>query len=152
MEKMHTRRVLKVTAFCLALGITSARADLLLTSSFIGTTESGWIIGGNATLTAATGVDTPGNGWLRLKPDQYYQAGYAIYTTPISSDQGIQISFDYNMWGGGYVADGLAVAIIDANHPPVTPGASGGALGYAQNSSVSSPVILFLHRRLNKKN
>jgi hypothetical protein len=75
-----------------------------------------------------------------LTPNTGDQHGYAIYNTGIPSSTGIKVEFDFNDWGGGAPpADGIVLAIIDANHPPSGPGANGGAIGYAQNTDAASP-------------
>ena len=138
--KTSRMRVGSTILVCLALGGGGvAVADNLLTQPFTQTTAPGWSVGGDAFLTAPS-LDTAGSGWLRLTPNDNSQAGYAIYNTAIPATNGIQVAFDFNCWGGGgggfdgNPADGIVLAIIDANHPPSGPGATGGAIGYAQNT------------------
>src|SRR6218665_4034734 len=78
----------------------TARAQFPITETFQGTTAPGWTLGGTATLTAASGADTPGNGWLRLTGINNNEAGSAVFNTPIPTDRGLSIEFEYAMWGG----------------------------------------------------
>ncbi|MCW5548632.1 MAG: hypothetical protein KIT44_06680, partial [Opitutaceae bacterium] len=57
-----------VCVWTLAGGMGTMLAQVTVTESFTGTSASGWVFGGNYTpvLTAAAGIDTPGDGWLRL--------------------------------------------------------------------------------------
>lgn len=76
-----------------------------LTVPFTGTLPTGWTRGGSAAMTSGAG-DPLNNGWLRLTTNATSQAGYAYYNTPIPTDRGLVITFDYGAWGGTG-ADGL---------------------------------------------
>ncbi|MEI7941494.1 MAG: hypothetical protein WCK27_32855, partial [Verrucomicrobiota bacterium] len=92
-----------------------------------------------ALLTAASGIDTAGNGWLRLTDTNTYLAGYALYTNAIpSTNSSIFVSLDMAIWSryGGSSADGLVLFFYDAS-VPFKLGASGGSLGYAQKTGVA---------------
>ena len=100
-----------------------------------GATAPGWVIGGTAFLTASTGVDPVGNGWLRLTDPGNNEAGFAFFDSPFDISQGVVIQFDYATWGGNG-ADGYSVFLFDGSYNASTfsVGASGGSLGYAQKT------------------
>ncbi|QDA58605.1 T9SS type A sorting domain-containing protein [Hymenobacter jejuensis] len=106
------------------------------------TTGSGFILGGptttnKATLTAASGVDADGAGYLRLTNNTGNQAGYAIDNASFPAPSGFSISFEFFSYGGTG-ADGFSVFFIDADKTSAaafTSGASGGSLGYAQKTA-----------------
>ena len=102
---------------------------------------SGWVYGGaaspgtsytgqNSSLTAATGIDAAGQGWLRLTNNQNNQKGSAYYNLPINvSSLGIQVEFTYTAWGGTG-ADGISMYLFDGATTKFVQGDFGGALGY----------------------
>jgi len=110
-------------------------SDVCVNESFAGTTADDWIFtssaGDGASLTAGTGVDADGNGWLRLTEDKDNQASFAYYNTPISTAAGLMFTFDFVVWGSSSLADGFTLAIFDASVTPAA-GGYGGSLGYAQ--------------------
>jgi uncharacterized repeat protein (TIGR01451 family) len=99
----------------------------------------GFTLGGTpnrATLTAATGVDPSGQGYLRLTNNELDQSGYAIDQATFPAPDGFSISFEFFAYGGTG-ADGFTVFLVDGdqtNPATFTPGASGGSLGYAQKT------------------
>lgn len=121
-------------ACAVVAGSTSAAwAQFPLTETFQGTTAPGWILGGTAKLTAASGIDAVGNGWLRLTEANNNEAGSAVFDTAIPTGRGLSIEFEYAMYGGSG-ADGLTFFMFDGATPTFTTGASGGSLGYAQKT------------------
>jgi len=60
--------------------------------------------------------------------------GFVINQTPISTDKGLQISFDMYQYDGSG-ADGIAFFLIDGSKNPTQPGAFGGSLGYSNNNT-----------------
>ena len=102
----------------------------------------------NVPLTAASGVDTAGSGWLRLTDNNSAgnESGTAYYNLPINVSQlGIQASFSYTAWGGNG-ADGISLFLFDGATTPAnfTQGVFGGGLGYCQqggDTKVSSSCI-----------
>jgi uncharacterized repeat protein (TIGR01451 family) len=125
-------------ASLLAPGATPAHAQSFtfpLNETFMGSTASGWVLGGTSVLTSDNG-DPAGNGWLRLTSSGTYQAGYAYYNTPIPTGRGMIVTFDYGAWGGTG-ADGLTFFLFDGTTTPFKVGASGGSLGYAQKTGVN---------------
>lgn len=122
----------------------------------VSTPANTWISGGTtgACLTAATTsaansipacpsgpLDTVGNGALRLTRNAGNQSGFAIYNTPVSASQGLDISFDMFQYGGTG-ADGISFFLIDGAANPTQPGALGGSLGYSSaDSGVTSGLV-----------
>ena len=93
-EKGHAqyRRICSVAAALILLAHLAAYgASTVVSTSFRETTASGWVLGGTGLatnggvtwtntglLTAAAGIDSPGNGWLRLTSTNTYLSGYAL--------------------------------------------------------------------------
>lgn len=87
----------------------------------------------------ATGPVPPQNGapdgYLRLTDASNDQAGAVLYTQPIPSTSGVEISFDQWQYGGTQTpapADGISFFLVDGATTLDVPGAFGGSLGYAQ--------------------
>jgi hypothetical protein len=120
-----------------SMGMLSSATAFTIFTPFTGTSVSGWTINGGATLTAATGVDPAGQGWLRLTENQQDQSATATYDTAFPSAGGLQITFQYATWGktGGNGADGIVMYLIDGSVTSPTIGAYGGSLGYSSNTS-----------------
>lgn len=116
-----------------------ASAGVYVNETFTGTTAPGWVFttGDDEApyLTAAQGVDAPGEGWLRLTENENNEADFAYYDTAFSSSEGVHIEMDYSFWGGSG-ADGLVVALFDGSVDNPTAGGYGGSLGYAQRYSI----------------
>ncbi len=111
-----------------------------LTDSFTGTTAPNWVFvtgqGDGASLTAATGVDNAGDGWLRLTEDDNDQSSFVYYDQPISSALGLRVTFDFVIWSTSTsVGDGFAFVIFDADATPAA-GGYGGSLGYSKRSGI----------------
>lgn len=139
------------------LQLQKAAADNLTTDGFTGSTLNGtWLSGGtpnSACLTASmssgggipgcdteTAIDTDGNGALRLTSNLANQAGFVINQTPISTSNGLQISFDMYQYNGTG-ADGIAFFLIDGSQNPSQPGAFGGSLGYSNNNTGTAGIV-----------
>lgn len=121
-------------------------------SSFV-TAAGNWTVGGSACLTSdgtasgsipqcdptnlawPTPLDPAGSGVLRLTSPSESDSGFAFDNTVINASRGIQVSFDQYQWGGDG-ADGIAFFLIDGTVTPTSPGAPGGALGYADSIGV----------------
>ncbi len=133
--KIFSRLFLVVALLSVAAGMalpampTSALGNSMLQELFRKDTASGWTISGDAKLTSNS-EDASGQGWLRLTPAENGKAGSAIYNTAFSSSKGLNITFDYAIWGGNG-ADGFTVYLIDGTTATPTVGAPGAALGYA---------------------
>jgi uncharacterized repeat protein (TIGR01451 family) len=85
--------------------------------------------GGNS----GTLPDAVGQGALRLTDQGGNQSGFVLYNSPISTAQGVQITFDYYSYGGSG-ADGMGLLIVDGSQSPSTAGGYGGSLGYAEHT------------------
>lgn len=119
----------------LALG-----GQTVYTESFREDTATDWTFGNDGSgftpeLTAATSVDSSGDGWLRLTTNGGNQSTFALFDTPINFDNNrVTITFSYTAWGGSG-ADGITWFLQDANET-FDPGAFGGSLGYANRTGV----------------
>jgi gliding motility-associated-like protein len=89
---------------------------------------------GHAYYTAARGIDSPGNGWLRLTDDTGDQLGYVLAEGSYSSKLGLTVEFDFVVWTStsSTPADGFSVFLFDGSvsDSDFRPGGKGGALGY----------------------
>ncbi len=104
--------------------------------SFKNSTATSFTLGGAATLTAKTGADPNGAGYLRLTSAVLNQAGFAIDQGQFPASNGFSISFEFFAYGGTG-ADGFSVFLVDAAQTSAAtfvPGADGGSLGYAQKT------------------
>jgi hypothetical protein len=112
----------------------------LVSSDFRGSSASDWTFvngqGDGPALTAATGVDDEGAGWLRLTKDAGNQSSFVYHNNAIQTSQGLVFTFDLAIWGArSSLADGVTLAIFDASVTPDA-GGYGGSLGYAQRSGI----------------
>lgn len=120
-----------VTPWLFGVG-TAGSANPFLTAGNNPTPASGQLPGGT------TAIDPAGNGALRLTNNGTDQSAFVIYNSPIASNAGLTITFDffaYNGVGTGGAragGDGISFFLIDGTQSPTTAGAFGGSLGYAQ--------------------
>ncbi|MDR7369230.1 HYR domain-containing protein, partial [Flavobacterium aquidurense] len=126
----------------LLFATTQTRAQFPFFQSFKNNTAPGLQFGGSpvAFLTGGAGLkngynDPIGSGYLRLTNSDGNQKGITWSDTyAFPSAYGMTISFEYYTHGGNG-ADGIAFILFDATASPVTAGAFGGSLGYAQRNS-----------------
>lgn len=138
----HASALFRIAALgCLvALTAPALHAQFEYAESFENTTAVGWNFvtgeaGAGPSLTAATGVDTAGNGWLRLANNTKNEANAVWLNTAIpSSNNTIQVAFDIAMYGNASTpGDGIGFFLWDASTPFST-GAEGGSFAYAQKT------------------
>lgn len=133
--------LLLLAAFAVFLANPSLRAQLPYQQTFKSTTASGVVFSGNAKLTAASGVDPDGDGYLRLTDNTTNQVGYVYAKDAFPSNYGLTTTFEfftYKSDGNGYnQADGICFFLFDASVNAFRPGGLGGSLGYAQYYSTS---------------
>ena len=124
----------------------------------VSTAANQWVSGGTpgACLTAATtnasnsipacggSPDTVGSGALRLTSAVNNQSGFAFYNTPVSTEDGLRVSFDMYQYGTttGTGADGISFFLIDGAASPTVPGALGGSLGYSSSDNGNSSGLV----------
>ena len=84
----------------------------------------------------ATAINPDGQGALRLTAAGGNQSSFAIFNQAIDPALGLSITFDFFSYGGDG-ADGISFFLINGNASPTTPGAFGGALGYAARGVTS---------------
>ncbi|MBE9164658.1 DUF4347 domain-containing protein, partial [Tychonema sp. LEGE 06208] len=80
------------------------------------------------------GGGAPGTGALRLTAATGNQAAFVIYNSPISSVDGLRVTFDLFAYGGNG-ADGVSFFLINGTATPTKAGGYGGSLGYAVNNT-----------------
>ncbi|WP_305661242.1 gliding motility-associated C-terminal domain-containing protein [Daejeonella sp.] len=108
---------------------------------FKGPTATNIILGGTAVLTAGSGIDPIGSGYLRLTNNQAFQSGFVRNTQNFPSADGIEIRFEYFTYGGSG-ADGINFFLFDSNAASAfTIGGFGGSLGYSPRSDLSLPGL-----------
>lgn len=77
---------------------------------------------------------------LRLTNADFTQSAFVLYTTPVSSANGLSITFDfYSYQGNG--GDGINFFLVDGSQSPTRAGGFGGSLGYAPIQDASGTVI-----------
>lgn len=131
----------KNLSLLLALGCGILSAQFTVTNSFRNNDASGLKLGDMATLTAATGVDPNGEGWLRLTNAVTFQKGYMYILQSFPTNLGILADFEYKAWrssNDGYNgADGFSVFLFNGSvtEAEFKLGGYGGSLGYATYSN-----------------
>lgn len=133
-------RALLCCVAVVALPAAALSAEVYVSDNFRSTTADGWVFvngqGDGPSLTADTGADPDGDGWLRLTNDKTNQSSFVYYDTAIPTNKGLVFTFDFVIWSEtSTVADGFALAIFDATVTPDA-GGYGGSLGYAQRSGI----------------
>ncbi|MCH8554983.1 MAG: hypothetical protein LAT76_07480 [Schleiferiaceae bacterium] len=117
-----------VTSFC-------SFAQLPFAESFKGAAAPGVIFGGDkgAFLTAATGIDPLGDGFLRLTDNTANQTGFVYNDAIFLPNAGLKMEFEFYHYGGNG-ADGTVFFLFDGSvtNESFQIGAFGGSLGYAQ--------------------
>jgi Bacterial Ig domain/Bacterial lectin len=112
-----------------ASAIAPSTLSLPFAESMTGPTLSdpNWLLSGTATLTG-TAIEP---GMMQLTPASG-GLGSAILNTPIDTSETFTVDFDYVINGD---ADGLSMFLIDGAETSPAPGAGGGFLGYASDST-----------------
>lgn len=104
--------------------------------------NSNLIMGGTARLTAASGIDPAGSGYLRLTDAVPGQSGYAYINQAFPATTGFVAEFEFACWNDTALgATGLSVFLFDGTVTPANfaLGLGGGGLGYvAANMTWSS--------------
>ena len=132
---MKKNKLLLLTG--IMLGCSLNNAQFTITNNFRTNDSSGLKLGDNATLTAASGVDPNGEGWLRLTNAATFQKGYMYILQSFPTDLGVLADFEYKAWrssNDGYNgADGFSVFLFNGNvtEAEFKLGGFGGSLGYA---------------------
>jgi len=155
-----SRRLLgRSCAALLALGaVASAYGQFNYTETFKNSTASGWDfytgdsspgprltsgaapVAGDPEFGKSSVIDPTGQGWLRLATATNNQANAAYFDSALpSANNNIVVKFSVAMWGDNGMAnggDGLSFFMRDASVPMST-GAYGGSLGYAQKTGIN---------------
>jgi hypothetical protein len=131
-------RIFRTVFGCMALMlcIIDLSAQFPYFESFANANAPGLHVSGAAKLTAATGADLPGEGYLRLNENIVNSVGYVYNEEAFPSQYGLTVSFDFFSWKSDAnsinQADGMTFFLFDASVNSFRPGGSGGSLGYAQ--------------------
>lgn len=136
--------------FCGALLFSSGMvfSQFTITNTFRTNDATGLKIGDNATLTAATGVDPNGSGWLRLTNSSSNQKGYMYVQESFPTSLGVIADFEYVSWRSSndsfLGADGLTFFLFDGSITDTNfkLGGYGGSLGYATYSNPANTTGL----------
>lgn len=106
----------------------------MLSETFDSLPGSPWVLGGAASTVSAgyPKVETRNaTNRLRLTRAVGAEGGYALYDEPLPTTGGLDITFQFEMWGGGNDgADGIGFLIVDGATSGIQVGALGGGLGY----------------------
>lgn len=99
---------------------------------------------------ASSDTNTVGQGALRLTSSVNNQAAFALYDQKLSTNSGLDISFNAAMWGATvlstetingisykFAADGLTFFLKDGEDTSTDAGFAGGSLGYSTNRSTN---------------
>ena len=83
------------------------------------------------------GGDPAGSGALRFTNNEGNLAGFLLSDDPLPLTAGLDVSFDYYSYDktSGTPADGLSFFLVNGTTTLTSPGAVGGSLGYAQNTT-----------------
>jgi Ca2+-binding RTX toxin-like protein len=88
-------------------------------------------------------LDPDGEGALRLTTNIGNQAAFVLYNNPITTVQGLTVTFEIYAYGGRTNperADGFNFFLLDGTASTTEAGAFGGSLGYAQKIGISPGV------------
>lgn len=101
---------------------------------------SGLIVGCPNTASPSDPIDSVGAGALRLTREAHTQSTVVVYNEPQKMSDGLDITFSFAIHSGrtsstATGADGLSFFIKDGANLVDSPGASGGALGYALSAT-----------------
>jgi hypothetical protein len=134
MFKKLTAAAAILTVGILALPASAASFTISEPLSTPGALDSSWVVSGRGyTPSIVTNAgDTPANA-LRLTDNTNGKSGFVLYNTSISTNKGIDVSFNQAQWGGTG-ADGIVFFVKNAANTSNVPGATGGGLGYSPST------------------
>lgn len=126
---------LLLTFVLLGIGL-RVNAQFPYTETFKNLTAKNIVVSGSAKLTAATGIDGAGDGYLRLNENTTNNVGYVYGIDSFPSNYGITATFEFFNYKPGATttnqADGMTFFLFDASVNAFRPGGTGGSLAYAQ--------------------
>jgi len=132
----------------------TASAATVYLEPFTGNTSPGWSFAGTAESTmpylTAGILDPPGDGWLRICESEDWQSTIAYCNVVVPSFHAttsekttVTVSFDFTIYNqASFDGDGFTFFFFDGSVRTPTPGAVGGALGYAQRN-IAPPNDLY---------
>lgn len=113
-----------------------SKAQFPYSETFKNTSAKNLVVSGSSRLTAATGIDVAGDGYLRLTENANYNVGYVYGIDSFASNYGITATFEFFSHkpaaNSTNQADGMTFFLFDASVNAFRPGGTGGSLGYAQ--------------------
>lgn len=132
------RTVASIVSSVVIAGLTFSPA--LAVESFVteqfdveGAVPTGWIASGSPSTPAVVSEESDSPEFaLRLTEASMNEAGFVLYDEPLSTAQGLDITFHQAQFGAGGSgeADGIVFLLKDAKNSHDVPGGSGGGLGY----------------------
>lgn len=139
-----------IASFILLISFTGTIfAQFTITNTLKSNNSAGLKIGDNAYLTAASGADINGAGWLRLTEAKTNQKGYMYVMQGFPTTLGVIADFEYVQWRNVsdptyFGADGFSVFLFNASvsETDFKLGGYGGSLGYATFSNPSGTTGL----------
>ncbi len=138
--KNHFYSAAACVVILLLSAIFRADAQLPYAGSFKTSSQKGLVVSGIAKLTAATGQDPEGDGYLQLTDTGLNRVGYMYAEDSFPSNYGLTATFEFFIYKTGAnsfnQADGICFFLFDASVATFRPGAFGGSLGYAQKNSI----------------
>jgi gliding motility-associated-like protein len=137
-----TKFLVRISFFLLTLlWAVTVFAQFPYREGFNGPAAPNVILGGTAVLTAGSGIDPNGSGYLRLTNNQAFQSGFIRSSQSFPSADGLEISFEYFTYGGSG-ADGINFFLFDSSASSAfNIGGFGGSLGYSQRSDLNLPGL-----------
>jgi LPXTG-motif cell wall-anchored protein len=119
------------SVFAATVAASGAAFDISEPLSTNGPLTSPWVASGTVTPAVVDGA-------LLLTNTDEGQRGFALYDQAISVTRGIDVTFSQAQWGGTG-ADGIVFFVKKGTDSSTTPGADGGAMGYAPAAAVADP-------------
>jgi len=126
-NKFIVSTVVATALLASTVAASAASFDINEPLSTNGPLTSPWVVSGTVTPTVVDGA-------LLLTDATGGQNGFALYDEAISVTRGIDVTFSQAQWGGDG-ADGIVFFAKKGSDTSTTPGATGGAMGYAPNGA-----------------
>jgi hypothetical protein len=132
MKKIVVSAVAATALLASSVAASAASFDISEPLSTNGPLTSPWVASGTVTPSVVDGA-------LLLTNTDEGQRGFALYDQAISVTRGIDVTFSQAQWGGTG-ADGIVFFVKKGSDTSTTPGAGGGALGYAADGAAVPAV------------
>jgi hypothetical protein len=126
-KKIIVTALAATSVLAATVAASAASFDISEPLSTNGPLTSPWVVSGTVTPTVVDGA-------LLLTDATGFQKGFALYDEAISVTRGFDVTFSQAQWGGDG-ADGIVFFVKKGSDTSTTPGATGGAMGYAPNGA-----------------